>query len=288
MEKRERSAEFVVRGAAELGCPPYCHAPKFARRSSAAKQLPIHTAMGRLRSGSRQSSPVPACAGPSTQPLCSDVGKEHGFSLVEVMFAIMILVLAMTTMALILTRAFAAVATGNFSQQATELADAVIAQDEALPWSTLRDGLSSQDPTLSSDGNITSGTSGYCFEGMDLVVDGSPGTCSTWTGTWSNPSVGTTCASSIAPDPAWPVYQSGSTPYLNHQECVQLNGQGQTFEISVYPTATSTSAWPDQLEVTVVVSWGTAGTAGGASTHLTDSAILSCGATGGLPQHPGC
>ena len=207
--------------------------------------------------------------------------KQRGFSLVEVMFAIMILVLAMTTMALILTKAFAAVATGNFSQQATELADSIIAQDEALPWSTLQEGLSSQDPTLSSDSNITSGSTGYCFEGMSLVVDGSPGTsCGSWTG-WSNPSVGTMCEPSIAPSAPPPVY-------LNHQQCVQLDGQGQTFEISVYPIANSTSAWPHQLEVTVVVSWGTAGTSGGASTHLTDSAILSCGATGGLPQHPGC
>jgi prepilin-type N-terminal cleavage/methylation domain-containing protein len=215
--------------------------------------------------------------------------KQRGFSLVEVMFAIMILVLAMTTMALILTKAFAAVATGNFSQQATELADSIIAQDEALPWSTLQNGLSSQDPTLSSDSNITSESGSYCFEGMSLIVNGTPGTCSpSWTGTWSNPSVGTTCASSIAPDLTWPVYQNGSTPYLNHQQCVQLDGQGQTFEISVYPIANSASAWPDQLELTVVVSWGTAGTSGGAPTHLTDSSILSCGATGGLPQHPGC
>ena len=244
--------------------------------------------MGRLRTGPRTSTPATTCGGSSGRHLLG-TEKQRGFSLVEVMFAIMILVLAMTTMALILTKAFAAVATGNFSQQATELADSVIAQDEALPWPTLRAGLSSQDPTLSSDNNVTSGSTGYCFEGMDLVVDGNPGTCSQpWTGSWANPSVGTTCASSVAPDATWPVYQGGSTPYLNHEQCVQLNGQGQTFEISVYPIANSTSAWPDQLEITVVVSWGTAGTSGGASTHLTDSAILSCGATGGLPQHPGC
>jgi prepilin-type N-terminal cleavage/methylation domain-containing protein len=247
--------------------------------------------MGRPCTGQRLSSAAGAGAGSGRRPRSLGVAKKDGFSLVEVMFALMILVLAMATMALILTRAFAAVATGNFSQQATELADSVIAQDEALPWSTLQEGLSSQDPTFSSDssnGNITSGSSGYCFEGMDLVVDGNPGTCSAWTGTWVNPSVGTTCASSIAPDAASPVYQSGSTSYLTHEQCVQLNGQGQTFEISVYPTGNSTSAWPDQLEITVVVSWGSAGTSGGAPTHLTDSAILSCGATGGLPQHPGC
>lgn len=249
---------------------------------------PILTDMGRLRSGPRLSPPEPVGAGPSEQlrPLC--ITKESGFSLIEVMFAIMILVLAMTTMALILTRAFAAVATSNFSQQATELADAVIAQDEALPWSTLQDGLYSQDPTLSSDTNIAYG---YCFEGMDLIVDGKLGTCSQpWTGSWANPPGGTTCASSIAPDVAPPVYQDQSSPipYLNHRQCVQLDGEGQTFEISVYPTATSTSTLLDQLELTVVVSWGTAGTSDGTSTHLTDSAVLSCGATGGLPRHPGC
>lgn len=247
--------------------------------------------MGRLRSGPRLSPRATSGARWDEKPHFLDIAEERGFTLIEVMFALMILVLAMTTMALILTRAFAAVATGNFSQQATELADAVIAQDEALPWPTLQDGLDPEDPALPSDSNITPGTTGYCFEGMGLVVDGKAGTCTQpWTGSWANPSAGTTCASSIAPDVAPPVYQdqSGPTPYLNHQQCVQLDGQGQAFEISVYPTAASPSAWPDQLEVTVVVSWGAAGTAGGAATHLTDSAMLSCGTTGGLPEHIAC
>jgi hypothetical protein len=205
------------------------------------------------------------------------------------MIAVAIIMLVLATLAFVVTRAFAAVAKGSFSQEAAELADSVIAQEEALPWGTLGEGLSTNDPGFTADGgstgNISAGTTGYCFEGMPLVANGSSGTGCSTTGAWANPALSSSCTSSIEPTSAgFPLY---NTSYLAHQECIQLDGEGAKFEASVYPTATSSSSPLLQEEITVVVSWGT-GTDSGQATHVTDSAILGCDATGGLPTNAKC
>lgn len=212
-----------------------------------------------------------------------------GFSLIEVMIAAAIVALAIAATALVMTRAFAAISTSTSAQEATELADAVLAQDEALPWNSLKMGLSStSDPSFALDeayGNIykDSSTNAYCFEQLPLIVGGTTGTCSTpWTGRWANPAVGTSCPSSVAP-------ASGNFPpaFLPHEQCVRLNQEGTTFEVSVYPTGTALGA--EEEELTVVVSWGAAGANSGEPTHVSASVNVSCGATAGLPQrHAKC
>jgi hypothetical protein len=196
-----------------------------------------------------------------------------------------IMMVAMAALALVLTNAFAAVAVSRESQQATGLADAVLAQDEALPWTTIEDGLVSSDPTFSGDegpsANLVAGSGGYCFEGLALVVGGSVPTGCPAAGAWYNlPALGL-CQSSVQPNGSFPVTSSGGDYYLTHQECVKRNGT--SFEIGVYPTQVAGVPIQDEVEVAIVVSWGTATSQGGADTHITDSAILACGTTDGLP-----
>ena len=116
-------------------------------------------------------------------------GADAGSTLVEVMMAVLILMMATVALAAVLTQAVSAVSFSRQSQQASNLAASVLAQAESMPWSTSPSsadanyGLTTSDVSL--DTNLTSdGSGGYCFEGMHVVVQGivGTGTCgSTWT-----------------------------------------------------------------------------------------------------------
>jgi hypothetical protein len=211
---------------------------------------------------------------------------ENGLTLVEVVVAMMIMMLAIVTLAAIMTNAFAAVALSRQSQQATNLAGSVLAEDEALPWSTLAYGLLSTDATFVGDrgvvGNIVAGAGGFCFEGMPLVVDGSStSACGGTSISWYNLPALASCMTSVGPNGAFPAETFGGVSYLAHQECVKMNGTN--FEIGVYPTAVSGGiATTSQIRVTIEVSWGMATSDAGSTTHVSDSAVLSCGTTDGL------
>ncbi len=215
---------------------------------------------------------------------------DHGLTLIEVMIAVMILMLAIAALGLVMTRAFAAVALGRQSQQATNLADAMIAQVEATAWTTVEDGLLSTDVTFTGDeglgSNIVPGASGYCFEGLPVIVEGTAGTgCSGTSSTWYNLPVQASCASSVAPNVSSPLLASGGNYYLVHQECVSMNGTN--YEIGVYPTQVGSASPQVTVQITVAVSWGTGTSSDGTTTHVSESAIFSCGTTynltNGLP-----
>jgi type II secretory pathway pseudopilin PulG len=215
---------------------------------------------------------------------------EAAFTLVEVVVAMMIMMLALATLALVLTRAYASVALSGQSQQASNLGSAVIAEMESLPWAEISNGLSASDATFVGDsgasGNIVSiGGGSYCFEGLPLVVGGaapSASGCSSASTSWYNLPSLAACENSVAPGASgsFPVYGGG---YLAHQDCVDLNGTH--FEVAVYPTGVGGQPLSSEVQVTVAVSWGGTGSTtskDGTSTHVTDSAILSCGTTDGL------
>jgi hypothetical protein len=206
------------------------------------------------------------------------------------MIAVMIMMLAIAALGLVMTRAFAAVALGRQSQQATNLADAMIAQVEATAWTTVEDGLLSTDVTFTGDeglgSNIVPGASGYCFEGLPVIVEGTAGTgCGGTSTTWYNLPAQASCASSVAPNVSSPLLASGGNYYLVHQECVSMNGTN--YEIGVYPTQVGSAPPQVTVQVTVAVSWGTGTSSDGTTTHVTESAIFSCGTTynltNGLP-----
>jgi prepilin-type N-terminal cleavage/methylation domain-containing protein len=215
--------------------------------------------------------------------------SQEGFTLIEVMVAITVMVLAFAVLGVVLTGALAAVSNSRQSQQATNLADAVIAQDEALPWTTISDGLVSTDTTFTGDEgtsrNIVPGTGGYCFEGLFVVVGGAvPTSCNGTSTTWYPlPSLGL-CGTSVAPSTSFPV--TGSS-YLAHETCVQMNGTD--FEVGIFPTEVSGATPSTEVQVTVAVSWGSGTTSStGTDTHVSDSAIITCGTTDGLSNGASC
>jgi type II secretory pathway pseudopilin PulG len=217
-------------------------------------------------------------------------GGRDGFTLVEVMVAMMIIMLAFAVLGVVLTGAFTAVSVSRQSQQATNLADSVIAQDEALPWTTLSNGLLSTDTTFAGDEgsskNIIQGTNGYCFEGLSLVVGGTvPTSCTGISATWHALPVLSSCAASVAPSTSFPV--TGSS-YLAHETCVQMNGTD--FEIGVFPIQVSGTTPAMEVQVTVAVSWGggTTSSTTGSDTHVSESAIITCGTTDGLSNGASC
>jgi type II secretory pathway pseudopilin PulG len=215
---------------------------------------------------------------------------EAAFSLIEVVIAMAVLMLALAGLAVVITDAFAAVALSRQSQQADYLASAVLAQDEALPWATLSEGLSSSDANFLADEgashNIVPTSGGYCFEGMSLVVGASAASsCTGTSSTWYNLAPLATCQASVAPTTSFPEVTSGSTSYLAHEQCVDLNGTN--FQIGVYPTKVGAEPLTAELQVTVEVSWGSATSQNGTSTHVSDSVVLTCGTTDGLSS-AGC
>ncbi len=213
---------------------------------------------------------------------------ENGFSLIEVMVAMLIIMISAIALAAVLTRTVAAVSMSRQSQQASNLASAALAEVESLPWTTgsglpnssdANYGLSAADVT--SDSNLTSdGSGGYCFEGMHVIVQGvaSTGTCSSsWQ--WANVASSSSCQGSLV---SLPSVVAGTAPLDPHVACVVVNGT--QFNISAYPTQVASSAGSVNLEVefTVVVTWhGTSRTSfNGTDTRIADTLIV-CGPPSG-------
>lgn len=216
--------------------------------------------------------------------------SENGFSLVEVMVSILIIMLAAVALAAVLTQTVAAVSFSRQSQQASNLAAAALAEVESMPWTTgtglpnsgdANYGLTSTD--VASDSNLTTdGAGGYCFEGMHVVVQGvaGAGTCSSsWE--WAKVSSALSCQNSLV---SLPSVIAGTAPLDPHVACVQINGT--TFNIDVYPTQTRSNgaAVPVNLgvEYTAVVTWdGTSSKSlDGSDTRVSDTVIV-CGAPNG-------
>jgi Tfp pilus assembly protein PilV len=204
---------------------------------------------------------------------------EDGFTLIEVMAAVLIIMVAAVALAAVLTQSLAALSLSRQTQQASNLAASIVAEVEALPWSTVSNGLSSSassDSHFSTDGNIGGTASSYCFEGMPLLVGGvAAATCPTsGTGSssqpWSNISA-SSCNTSLAA-----TLSSSTAPLIPHEGCVTLNST--QFEISAYPTlysGTSVSSTGAQVEVTVVVTWGGGTSDSTKRTRVTDTVILA-------------
>ena len=85
-----------------------------------------------------------------------DRGLDEGFSLVELIVAMFVIAIILTSLAMVQTRAMVTIAQAKERQQATALANQTLEQLRALPWDTLKKGLSSSFPAA-SDPNVASG-----------------------------------------------------------------------------------------------------------------------------------
>lgn len=82
--------------------------------------------------------------------------SDDGFSLIELVVAMVIIAIVLTSLAVVQTRAMVTIAQAKERQQATAIANQTLEQLRALPWDTLKKGLSSAYPA-STDPNVSSG-----------------------------------------------------------------------------------------------------------------------------------
>ncbi|HET9059975.1 MAG TPA: hypothetical protein VFN61_08645 [Acidimicrobiales bacterium] len=233
---------------------------------------------------------------PRSDDLRPREADDDGFSIIEVMIAGLIMLIAAVSLGAVMLNATAAVALSQQSQQASELAAGVIAEVEGLSWATVSNGLNNNaasDPYFAGDVNISGASlaaGNQCFEGMPLVVTGSVAPSCPAGSSQGGPSYpwqpvsGPTCATALSTTLAI----STTAPLVPHLSCVTLAGAatgGTTFEIAVYPTllsGSSVSATGAQIEVTVVVTWGSGSAQPGTGrARVTDTVVVTdCGTTG--------
>ncbi|HWG74730.1 MAG TPA: hypothetical protein VG184_11825 [Acidimicrobiales bacterium] len=175
--------------------------------------------------------------------------QEGGFTVIELMFASMVMLIIMLSVAYVLTGSLGDVAYAKQRDAAVTLANTVVEDLKAQPWATVAAGLSSTDTTLATDQNIQ----GNCYEGISLDIDGTvpTPTSSCAAVTWHDPA----CLTGSLSTSFLPAGGVTPTPLSPHEQCTTVNGA--RFGVDVYPTAppqTDVASNPP-LTITVVVTW---------------------------------
>ena len=170
--------------------------------------------------------------------------------------ASLVLVIVMSTVAFVLTNSLADAAFARQREAATNLAATVLEDVKIEPWAALSLGLSTLDPTLSADKNITPmGGPPECYQGSPLDIDGKlavvPGTCPT-SNPWFDPSCLKLASSNVGISP----FTVNSNGLLGqHEFCTTVNKS--LYAIDIYPTENTgtTRTVTPPLTVSVVVTW---------------------------------
>jgi prepilin-type N-terminal cleavage/methylation domain-containing protein len=195
---------------------------------------------------------------------------ETGFTLVELMMAMVVMAIVMVSLGLVLVNSLLAADYNRQRTGAIQIANQTIEEVRALTWTTIQAGMSSAD--ISSDANA----SGNCFQGEPLDVGGNVGlqsACASGS-TWIDPSCLTASVSTM-PTAAT---LTSPAPLQPHEQCYRANGF--VYGVDVYLTGGSalSPAGPaaPPLTVTVVISWAHP-VRGGISDHIvTTSQLSSC------------
>src|SRR5438876_4009058 len=97
---------------------------------------------------------------------------EGGFTLIELAVASGVMATALAMLAGVLTSGLSATGYARERQMASQLANQAVEQTRALPFTALKNGLSTADPGLSpaADPNITTCGTAYCFGGEPLAT----------------------------------------------------------------------------------------------------------------------
>lgn len=212
-------------------------------------------------------------------------GKEEGFSLLEVMIAMLVLVTAIFSLTYVLVNSLADTAYARQRVTATNLANQTLEEVRALPWSVIEGGMSatelaangtqcglaqsSCDPNLASVTVTVDGVpgTGYCFEGYPVdvglvggsTVTGSSTDCansgSAASTAWSDPDCLSESSSQLSAPPS-ATSLSSPAPIFPHQACYTVGSL--TYAVDVYLTGVSGATYPGSqpLTATVVVTWG--------------------------------
>ncbi len=222
------------------------------------------------------------------------------------MVALVVVMLAAITLALVMTNAVTAVSLGQQSQAASNLAASVVAEAEALPWATLEEGLSRTDASLVADeksgGNVGQDPSNltyYCYEGLPLFMTGAGNLASvtsapqcpssnqqggsSWA--WNNPAWSTgSCYPGLAAEVA--AVSAADVPLSSHAICVTENHINYT--VVTYPTVAPGSPYPPtEIQVSVVVTWSAGKNPVTGLTRVTNTVVITQCRVSGTPPTDG-
>lgn len=207
-------------------------------------------------------------------PAPSREGKgQAGFSLIELVIAMAIMTIVMTSLAYVIVNSAVDAAYNRQRSEAISLANQAVEEVRALPWATVLQGMSTSDPYFSSDSNIYSSGGAspvYCFEDQPLDVGGTIGAQSSCQPlAWSDPS----CLSGAASGLPSVSSLSPPAPLVPHAACYSVGGR--VYGVEVYLTgASGSTAAP--LTLTVVVSWARPVRGGLADHVVTTTELSSC------------
>ncbi len=214
---------------------------------------------------------------------------EQGFSLIEVVMASVVLMIAVFSLTDVLINSMVQTAYSRQRSEATNLANQTMEEVRALPWTTLEVGMNQPNPTgnsdstftASADPNITSGGgSSYCFEGSPIdissVVPNASCTAST-SASWQDPACLAQAATS-SPPVAGAI--ANPAPISPHQACYLVGSF--SFAVDVYITGSTNTMYPPAgtssapLTATVVVTWRHPYVQGVADNVVTTTVLTPC------------
>jgi competence protein ComGC len=178
--------------------------------------------------------------------------QEEGFTLVELMVASGIILVTLVLLAYSATAVYSDVAMARQRQGATGLANRTMEQVRALPFNTLRAGLSTNDLAGAPDPAITSGCGAtYCYAGERIPTHSGLGSV---------------------------------VPLEPHRQSVTVGGIGYT--IAVYPAYFHNDQTTDAFRVTVLVTWANPARRTGAALVRTQSVFYSPSGCQSTVTHP--
>ena len=178
--------------------------------------------------------------------------REDGITLVELMVASGIILVALMVLAYTATVVYADAAMARQRQGATGLANRTMEQVRALPFDTLAAGLSANDLTGSPDSAITGGCGAtWCFDGEEIPTHSGLGSV---------------------------------VPLEPHRRSLTL--EGTSYTIAVYPTYLDNDEALNAFRVTVVVSWANPARKTGAALVRTQSVFHSPSGCQSTQTHP--
>jgi prepilin-type N-terminal cleavage/methylation domain-containing protein len=200
------------------------------------------------------------------------VRREEGFTLIELMIALGVILVALIAMAYTVTSSLSNVAYARQRDAANSLADQTIEQMRALPFATIQSGLDNTDLATTTDPNIEQpGTNGcpagwYCYK-----VTPSASQCPSGV-----PSYGERIPHGTNPAIA---------PLVPHQQTQTVGPT--TYTVSVYVSYLCNKTTTNAFRVTAVVSWPNAEAHGAAPFVSTQSVFYSqSGGCIGSGTHP--
>ena len=192
--------------------------------------------------------------------------RENGFSMIDVLMAMLIMVIVMTSLSYVMYNSLTDVAYSRQRSAALTLANQAIEEVRSLPPETIQMGMTgsgaSGDPTWSQDPNVA----GNCFEQQPLDVNGQEATAHCGGTSWTTPTCNTVAASA----PSASSLQTPA-PLSPHLGCYLVGGK--TYGVAVYLTGN-----PNALPLTVWAAvWWTHPIRGGLEDHVvTTTSLSSC------------